>query len=241
MLNDNEYTEFENRKYLNPQIALDEANSFVDKLRNTQQANNQQIWNQAYNLGSALPSNQGGLGNGLGTGSYFTSRYQTPQTNSAIADLRSTAQANALNTVLQNEQSKWQKRYNDAYRAQQKSAYNKSNSYGSTGLSGLTSGGVNQTDSGNEMKSSWEMGDTPVTYDQDIGTSAGWGEFSDWWTGEYNFTLPGGTQLNLGGWDEELKLGSDGIYYVWNKKNNTYTPVLGNEGSTSGGTRWWQR
>lgn len=240
MLNDNEYTEFEGRKYLNPQIALDESNSFIDNLRNTQKLNNQQIQTQTYNLGSALPSYQGGLGTGLNANSYFTSRYQVPQTNAAISDLRAAAQATALNQVLQNEQEKWKKRYNDAYRAQQRSAYNKANS--GSRLSGLTSGGVDQTDPTGQTKHSWEFGDTPVTYDQDIGTSAGWGELSDWWTGEYNFTLPGGTQLNLGGRDEELKLGSDGNYYIWNRKSNTYTPIgLGGEGSTAGGSRWWQR
>lgn len=127
MLNDNEYTEFEGRKYLNPQIALDESNSFIDNLRNTQRDNTQQNITQSYNLGSALPSNLGGLGNSPVSSSYFTSRYQVPQTNAAIADLRATAQATALNRVLQNEQAKWQKRYKDAYKAYQKSAYDKAN------------------------------------------------------------------------------------------------------------------
>ena len=123
MLNDNEYTEFEGRKYLNPQVSLDESNSFIDNLRNTQKLNNQQIQTQTYNLGSALPSDQGGLGTGLNANSYFTSRYQAPQTNAAIADLRATAQATALNQILQNEQDMWKKRYQDAYRAYQKRQY----------------------------------------------------------------------------------------------------------------------
>ena len=123
MLNDNEYTEFEDRKYLNPQVALDESNTFIDNLRNTQQANNQQIQTQTYNLGTAVPSNLGGL---TGAESYFTSRYQTPQSASAVANLRATAQAAALNQVLANEQEMWKKRYNDAYRAYQKSVYDKS-------------------------------------------------------------------------------------------------------------------
>lgn len=136
MLNDNEYTEFEGRKYLNPQIALDESNSFIDNLRNTQKLNNQQIQTQTYNLGSALPSHQGGLGTGLNANSYFTSRYQVPQTNAAVANLRSTAQAAALNQALQNEQDKWKKRYNDAYRNYQKRMNDKTNAP-STGLSDI--------------------------------------------------------------------------------------------------------
>lgn len=244
MLNDNEYTEFENRKYLNPQIALDEANSFIGNLRDTQQLNNQQIQTQTYNLGSSLPSSLGGLG-GLGNGSssYFTSRYQVPQTNAAVSDLRATAQAAALNQALQNEQAKWQKRYNDAYKAQQKSAYNKANSGG--GLSGVTSGGVDQTDPTGQASYQWGNG-KPVTYSSDIGTRAGWGEWNDLFTGKYNFSLPGGIELELGGNDEELLYGSNGIYYIHNKRTGTYSPVIFDQGQTEGNnskdggeSRWW--
>lgn len=231
-LPDNEVTEVEGRKYLNPNLVVDETNTFIDRLRNTQQANMQQTATQTQRLGTDVPSNLGGL---TGAGSYWSSRYVTPQTSSAVSNLRAAAQAQALNQALANEQERWKQKYSNAYRAQQKSAYNKANS-------SVTSGGVNQTDPTQTVKHSWEFGTEPVTYDQDIGTSAGWGELSDLWTHEYNFTLPGGTQLNLGGWDEELKLGSDGNYYIWNRKDNTYTPInLGGEGSTSGGSKWWQR
>lgn len=128
ILNDNEFVEVEGRAYLNPQVALDESNAFIDNLRSTQQANNQEIQTQTYNLGSELPSQLGGLGAPGDTSlSYFTSRAQTPQTASAVANLRATAQAAALNQVLENEQAKWKKRYNDAYRKYQKSAYDKAN------------------------------------------------------------------------------------------------------------------
>jgi hypothetical protein len=135
----------------------------------------------------------------------------------------------------------WKKRYQDAYNAYQKSAYNKSQSggYGLTG--GTTTGGLNNTGSGEQVTGSFVPTEEPVTYDLDIGTSAGWDQFSDLFTGMYNFTLPGGLQLELGGWDEELKLGSDGNYYIWNKKNNTYTKIQGSEGRTAGGGRWWTR
>ena len=129
ILNENEYVDVEGRGYINPQVALDEANSFIDNLRSTQQANNQQIQTDTYNLGTEISSNLGGLTspvgpNGAGDAglSYFTSRYQTPQTNAVVADLRSTAQAQALNQVLANEQAKWKKRYQDAYRNYQKRA-----------------------------------------------------------------------------------------------------------------------
>ena len=122
-----EYTEVEGRAYLNPQVALDESNTFIDNLRATQGQQNQEIFSDTQMLGTDVPSNLGGL---TGAGSYFTSRYQTPQTNSVVANLRAVAQANALNQVLSNEQEIWKKRYNDAYRAYQKRA--SSGGYGGT-------------------------------------------------------------------------------------------------------------
>ena len=130
ILDDNEFVEVEGRYYVNPQVSLDESNAFIDNLRSTQQANNQQIQTDTYNLGTAVPSNLGGLTSPSGDAglSYFTSRYQTPQTNAAVENLRAVAQANALNQVLANEQEIWKKKYNDAYRRYQKSAYDKANS-----------------------------------------------------------------------------------------------------------------
>lgn len=121
ILPSNEYREVEGRGYLEPSVALDESNKFVDRLRSVQTANNNEIANQTYNLGSAVPSSQGGLGtNTANNMAYFTSRYQVPQTASVVANLRSAAQAAALNQALQNEQEMWKKRYNDAYRAYEK-------------------------------------------------------------------------------------------------------------------------
>lgn len=140
IISNNEFVEIDGRAYPNPQVALDESNAFIDNLRSTQQANNQEIQTQTYNLGSELPSQLGGLGTpGDASLSYFTSRYQVPQTASAVANLRATAQAAALNQVLENEQAKWKKRYSDAYRNYQKSAYNRS--YGGGGNTTYTTAG----------------------------------------------------------------------------------------------------
>lgn len=239
ILPDNEYTEFENRSYLNPQVALDEQNAFIDNLRQTQQANNQQIKTDTYNLGTAVPSDLGGLTGGEG---YFTARYQTPQTNNLLNDLRATAQASALNQVLSNEQTKWKKRYNDAMNSAKVRSARASKSSGSLpGLTGNTTGNVDTEDNTNDANHKWEEGDTPVTYSHDVGRGGGWGEFSDAWTGEYNYSLPGGIEVNLGGWDDQLMYGSDGLYYIYNSKNNTYTPVLGDSGKSEGGTKWWKK
>ena len=123
-----EYTEVESRYYLNPQVGLDESNKFIENLRSTQQQNTAQIAKDTAALGTEVSSNLGGLGtNTANNMGYFTSRYQTPQTNSAVANLRATAQAAALNQALENEQAIWKKRYQDAYRAYQKRQYDKTN------------------------------------------------------------------------------------------------------------------
>lgn len=126
-LPENEYKEFEGRVYANPQVSLDQSNAFIDNLRATQAQQNQQIASDTYNLGTDIQSVQGGLGtNTPANMGYFTSRYQTPQTNSVVENLRATAQAQALNEVLENEQAIWKKRYQDAYRAYQKRQYDAS-------------------------------------------------------------------------------------------------------------------
>ena len=121
ILPENEFVEIEGRQYLNPQTGLDESNAFIENLRATQGQQNQQIASDTYNLGTDIQSVQGGLGtNTPANMGYFTSRYQIPQTNSAVANLRAAAQAQALNEVLANEQAIWKKRYQDAYRNYQK-------------------------------------------------------------------------------------------------------------------------
>lgn len=139
-LPENEYKEFEGRAYLNPQVALDETNTFIENLKASQARQNKEIATDTQMLGTDVPSNLGGLIGGEG---YFTSRYQTPQTASAVANLRATAQAAALNQVLANEQAAWKKRYQDAYRNYQKRA--NSGGGGGGGTTGVTEGGIDYT------------------------------------------------------------------------------------------------
>lgn len=136
ILPENERVELESRLYSNPQIGLDESSSFIEKLRQTQQANTQQITQDTANLGTEVPSNLGGLTGGEG---YWTSRYQIPQTNAAVQNLRAAAQAQALNDVLANEQAIWKKRYQDVYREYQKRQNAKANRAYSSGGSGNNS------------------------------------------------------------------------------------------------------
>lgn len=144
ILPENEYQEIEGRAYLNPQVSLDESNTFIDNLRTAQGQQNQEIFSDTQRLGTDVSSDLGGL---TGAGSYFTSRYQTPQTNSAVANLRAAAQASALNQILQDEQAIWKKRYQDAYRNYQKKAYNRAYGRGSSGGSSSGSGGSDENTS----------------------------------------------------------------------------------------------
>lgn len=110
-------TVVDDRRYVNPQVSLDEQNTFIDNLRTAQGARTTEIAQDTYNLGTAVPSNLGGLS---GAGSYFTSRYQTPQTNAMVADLRAAAQAQALSDAMNNEIAQAKQRYSNAYKAYQK-------------------------------------------------------------------------------------------------------------------------
>lgn len=126
-------TEVEGRRYLDPEVSLREQESFINNLRQSQIDANKEIATQTYNLGTAVPSNLGGLIGGEG---YWTSRYQTPQTNATVANLRAAAQAKALNDVLANEQAIWKNRYQQAYRNYQKRQYDKTNQPSTTGGGG---------------------------------------------------------------------------------------------------------
>lgn len=115
-LDDFSYTE-NDRRYINPQVSLAEQNAFINNLRNNQQDWTDETISVTENLGTKIPSQLGGLTGGSG---YFASRYQTPQTNSMVSDLRAAAQSQALSQLMNNEIAKAQKRYSDAYRAAKK-------------------------------------------------------------------------------------------------------------------------
>lgn len=136
-------TVVDDQRYINPQVALDESNAFIQNLQDTQQARNAEIAKQTYDLGTAVPSNLGGLS---GTGSYFNARYQTPQTNTMIADLKATAQAQALNDVLNNEIAQAKQRYNKAYKAYSKRHSGNTGTTTTTPTTPATTGGSETED-----------------------------------------------------------------------------------------------
>lgn len=113
----NEYYDYEDRRYVNPTTSRDEQLGFIDNLRNTQAQDLASISRDTYNLGTRVPSSMGGLS---GSGNLWNRQYVSPQVNSMVEGLRSTAQAQALNTAMSNYQSQLNKRYQDAYKAASK-------------------------------------------------------------------------------------------------------------------------
>lgn len=112
-MNKDEYlTSSQGLTQIKPELSRDEQMAFIDTLRETQTQRNQQIADQTRALGSDVPYSHGGLGGS----NYFLSRYQNPQVDSMVADLKTAAQAQALNQALKNYQANLKERYRQSYR-----------------------------------------------------------------------------------------------------------------------------
>lgn len=161
ILPESEYKEVEGRNYINPNLPIDRTNRFIDNLRANQQANTAEIAQQTEALGTTVPSSEGGL---MGAGSYFSSRYATPQRSSVAQNLRTAAQATALNEALANEQAMWKQRYNQAYRDYQMRQYRKSEQDRNRMYnSGNTGGGPTASPLGVDTN---ESGETTIDIDE---------------------------------------------------------------------------
>lgn len=113
---------------MEPTVSRDEQLGFIDRLREIENKDLQKIATDTHNLGSDLPSNLGGLSaigrpnsigvSGADTGSagIWRNRYERPQTNALVSDLKATAQASALETALNNMLNQYKNRYNQAAR-----------------------------------------------------------------------------------------------------------------------------
>lgn len=119
-MNENELIDFENRQYVNPDISRDEQTDFINTLRDIQAQNNAQIATETHNLGTDIDHPRGGLS---GSEEYWKGRYQTPQTEAAIANMKAVAQQSALNTALTNYSNMLQNQYNQAYRDYNRRVY----------------------------------------------------------------------------------------------------------------------
>ncbi len=137
---------------ISPTASRDAQLAFIDTFRQTQGENTQQIADTMHELGSDLEAPYGGL---HGPSEYMKSRYQTPQTESRLAGLRTAAQLTALNQLMQNDLAKWKDKYNQEYKKYQKRQRAKANSLlgNGTGSNSPVTGGVDE-----------EVSDTSVDY-----------------------------------------------------------------------------
>lgn len=133
LMNENEYLKVNDRYYVNPQLSVDESEQFLEKLKTAQAEGNARIAQETHNLGTDVPSSMGGLS---GSGGVWQQRYQNPQVNSMVADLRATAQAQALNETMSNLLAQKQKQYKDAYRAAYKKKEKNNNNNPTSGNNG---------------------------------------------------------------------------------------------------------
>lgn len=235
-MNNDEFYEFEDRAYINPTLSSSEQESFINSLRDLQGQNNAQIAEQTYNLGTAVPSNLGGLGGGE---AYFTSRYQTPQVGEMVSTLKSAAQAQALNDVLSNYQNQLQNQYKQAYRNAQKRQRARQNAYynsllggGGGGGNGNDTPGLDITTNGSKSGGFWDttigkmtnkwIGDVlekgGAISENTSGVNAGTYEGSPM---SLNAVMGGGSS-SLGLWPDGTKM-TEGSTYSWG--GNTYTVV----------------
>ena len=118
-MNNNEAYDFEGNKYINPTLSRDEQMQFIDNLRGIQANHNAEIQADTRNLGTDVIPTQGGL---VGSEDYFMQRYQTPQVDSMVANLRATAQAKALSDVLAGLSAQYKQRFMKARLNQERRA-----------------------------------------------------------------------------------------------------------------------
>ena len=213
--------------------------------------NTAQIGTQTHALGSDLAAPYGGL---HGPSEYMKSRYQTPQTESRVAAMRTAAQLSALNQLMQNDQNRWNERYNQAYRAAAKRAStpktpvtpnNPSN--GNTGLNITTSTGepgsidvnMNPNISGNNLiqtgENTYKNLATGETY-----SPAGTAFMSTSSQGMSLGVWPDGSRMTIG----STYTAPNGNTYTYQQTGNMATPsvflVGGNTyGQQSGGNGGW--
>lgn len=237
---------------VSPEASRNAQTSFIDTYRQLQGENTAQIGEAAHALGSDLDAQYGGL---HGPSDYIKSRYQTPQTESRIAGLKTAAQLSALNQLMQNEQNKWANRYNQAYRNYQKRANSSGSGSGTTSTAGGGNEGLNITTNTGESEDE-DVNTNPNTSGNNL-IQTGDNVYKNLNTGEtYStadtaFMTVASSGMSLGLWPDGSKMtvGStytapNGNVYTYQKFDNTPTPnvylVGGNTyGQQSGGDGGW--
>lgn len=220
---------------VSPTASRDQQMAFIDNFRQAQGQNNQQIADSIHALGSDLEAPYGGL---HGPSDYIKSRYQTPQTESRMAGLRTTAQLAALNQLMQNDLAKWKNKYNQEsrnYNKRQRAKQNASSSGGGTGGTGEGGSNLNiNTETG--VPETIDVNTNPNTSGNNI-IQTGKNTYKDLETGEeYStagtaFMSTANQGMSLGVWPNGSRMTEGSTYtapngntYIYKKVNNTPTP-----------------
>ena len=118
-MNNQEYYDYEDRRYVNPVTSRDEQLTFANNLRSVANNDIAKIKADTYNLGTHVPSNLGGL---TGSTGLWTRNYVSPKVESMTQGLRAVAQSSALENAMNNYLNQTKQKYQNAYRAAQKRA-----------------------------------------------------------------------------------------------------------------------
>ena len=127
----NEYYDYEDRRYVNPLVSRDEQLAFANNLRAVADKDISKIYRDTHALGTDVTPNLGGLN---GATNLWKRNYVSPKVESMTQGLRAVAQSAALEGAMSNYLNQMKQKYNNAYKAAAK------RSSGSGG-SGYTTGG----------------------------------------------------------------------------------------------------
>lgn len=140
-MNNQEYYDYEDRRYVNPVTSRDEQLAFANNLRSVANNNIAKIKNDTYNLGTHVPSNLGGL---TGSTGLWNRNFVSPKVESMAQGLRAVAQSSALENAMNNYLNQKKQQYQNAYKAAAKRAASRGGSGGGGGYT--TTGGSGGSD-----------------------------------------------------------------------------------------------
>lgn len=189
------------------------------------------IGNSQRSLGPLAERVASPSGQTAGLANYTYNRTMRPVVDSLTTSLVKQGRAEGLEKLLADKLREAKNNYENAKNTSVANNNNNNNN-GINTSGGKTFNGREATDEENGWDTEFE------------GVNVGWGELSDLWTHEYNFTIPGtNIEVELGGWNEELRKGkNDGQYYIWNvPQKKIVAKIEGNSGVTGDKSRWWTK
>ena len=110
----NEYYDYEDRRYVNPLVSRDEQMTFANNLRAVADNDISKIYRDTHALGTDVTPNLGGLN---GSTNLWKRNYVSPKVESMTQGLRAVAQSAALEGAMSNYLNQMKQKYNNAYKA----------------------------------------------------------------------------------------------------------------------------